>query len=765
MKSIYSKIIKLNKVEKIYMLILLSPLLDIFTSLGINEKVPLVGNFGLIFRGVFLIIMVLSVFYYKTYNRKKYIYFLGIIAIYYLLFNVAHIFLDFDFIFEFKAFIKAFYLPILFICMLNYFDYFANKDKVNYKKIFNVLCATALLYVVLIVVPAFLGIGYNSYASGKRGIVGYFNSPNEVGTILAILSPIVLWKVSDIKNKFLGILITILFIYGSALIGTKTPILGILISIIMASLFIVISFVKGKDKKILKKIFYPLSWLALVLFALFTFSPLFSNFTWQSNLFDNKNLPVVGQDSTSKPIMDDSLNNGNSSIKDNIGDSSKDDKNLPTNNEGSIKKENIIVRKIKNMIFSSRDIYVEEGLNVFEQGTITEKIFGLGSGKVKTGHKNTVEIDLFDILFNYGILGFTLYFGILFFGLYVVIKQMITLYIQGTSDFMFESAFSGIIIGFLIAFTAGHTMLAPAVSIYIAILLSFCFSKTNYLSTNKKKCSTLTKLYQFLTRHKKIIAIVLCLLLLCIVSYNINYTRLNGMMKLTSEGIYFYTQNSSNSKNYKLDNFVQKNGFDIEDKIYTYKHTNDDVNLVFTRRLFDNGSIGNYITINNNSEKNIYFKLKLPKLTPEYTFNFFDREIVKDYSTTVGYDKIALPIKYLENKNMSLLIGKSYNYKLVLKKYDEDNYSTYKNLISENNDLKENSFGLYKEIMVPPHTFIDTYYYEHNDKVFNSEENYDGKKLKKIDKLIKSKIKYLKSIDYNISDFTIKLMKEVDYIE
>ena len=733
--------IKINRIELLFIFILLNPILDLMTSLGINEKISFIGSFGFLFRGVFLLVMMLNIVFHKNKNRKKYIILLGIIAIFYGVFNVNRFFIDpsFQFILELKAFIKSFYLPILFIGMLNYFDYSKKLGEDTYCKLFRTISITTIIYILLIAIPAMLGFGYKTYSAGKQGAIGFFNSPNEIGTILAILSPVVLNYVSNMNNKILGPFISILFISIALIIGTKTPLLGICIAIVANVFFIILSFIKNRDKRVFKKMFYPGYWAIIVFVALITFSPLLSNIGWQSNLFDTKNPIVIKENNSliSTPSSGELENNNENNGVNNSGANNKNaEDNGITDSNGNVNsknedttegvKENRIIKKIKNLIFSSRDIYINKGLTTFENSHMTEKLFGLGNMSLKADYKNTVEVDLFDILFNYGIVGFILYFGILLCGIYHVIKNFIYDFKHGVRNSIFQSAMTGVIIGVLVACTAGHTMLAPAVSGYLAILLAICCSVFCCESKKHNLIISFEKIFTFFKKNN--VWIIIFFVLICFIvvwcSIRVNF---NNMISVSDDGIHFLGEQIS--KSYELADLEEIEEFGIRNKTYVYKHVRENVSLIFTRRTFENGSVGNLITIHNNSTKLVGFKLEIPNDMNDYVFDFSNQEIVKEYSTTVGYDKTTLPSLYLEENDDSFLIGKSFHYKNVLLSYDAENYSTYKDLFSETNDLKKQFFKTYKEIDVPSNSSVDTYYYEANKKLFNSEtsiNNYIG---------------------------------------
>ena len=105
---------------------------------------------------------------------------------------------------------------------------------------------------------------------------------------------------------------------------------------------------------------------------------------------------------------------------------------------------------INKVLFNDRITFLDNNFNVFIKKDILSYLFGSSLPKL-------VEIDIFDILFNYGIIGFIIFSIYLF---KIKYRKLDKIY-----------KFSFILI-MLISLTSGHILIYPNVSIYIALLFN-----------------------------------------------------------------------------------------------------------------------------------------------------------------------------------------------------------------------------------------------------------------------------------------------------
>ena len=140
---------------------------------------------------------------------------------------------------------------------------------------------------------------------------------------------------------------------------------------------------------------------------------------------------------------------------------------------------------LANWILSNRLSNIDHVIKRYENGSLMEKLFGIGYLFQINGTwcSDVVEMDFVAIFLKQGIIGLTVYMiPILCFAILCIRK----LFRQLKQFWDLEPAFIytyAILMGLACAFLAGHVMVAPAVSIYIAICI--------------------VKLYAFLTEHEE----------------------------------------------------------------------------------------------------------------------------------------------------------------------------------------------------------------------------------------------------------------------
>ena len=111
-------------------------------------------------------------------------------------------------------------------------------------------------------------------------------------------------------------------------------------------------------------------------------------------------------------------------------------------------------------------------MNEFTEGKGANKLFGIGYVDINskgTVERKTVEIDYCDILFMQGIAGFILFWLPIAYIIFYIIKYTIKNIKYNILDVEIISKYIIIGLAFCVAMFAGHTLVAPAVSIYIAL--------------------------------------------------------------------------------------------------------------------------------------------------------------------------------------------------------------------------------------------------------------------------------------------------------
>ena len=377
----------------IYYLFLILPFIDLITSFTerINGNIVSIGT---IFKGILILFSgIYILFITKSKYKKKSI-------IYYLLlsiFSIIHILIgNNSYVSSVTQLIKFMFLPIIFIFLLNYNDDY----KISYIEMKKILKYNVFFILTTILIAKLTNTGFNSYSDTvTTGVVGWYYSANEISGIITILFPLFLEDI--LKNNKYSFILVMYVIFMMVMLGTKTPLLGVLISLITLFIHILL---KDKNKKNIFKIVFFISYTVI----------LFFNSSYLSNLNSGRYISTT------------------------------------------------------NAVFSSRDIYLNNTTREYINHNLEEKLFGLGSTNNKVLEKY-VEMDFYDLLYRYGIIGFII-FMIPFFK---IVLKMMEYALSHLNNYNYDKMILILItmLSLLIAFFAGHILSAPAVSIYFGITI------------------------------------------------------------------------------------------------------------------------------------------------------------------------------------------------------------------------------------------------------------------------------------------------------
>ena len=450
MKNLIYK--KLNILE---IVLILSPIIDILTSVS-QRTLNIDISLGLIIRSFLLFFMTAFTLVESNYKYKKVtIGYLLLVSIYSILFcgsmylNKGNQFI----ISEIKNLIKAFYFPICLVAILNYVE--TRKYKINLKLIFFVM----LEYLVLLFIPSILNLGYESYAEDKIGTIGWFFSANEISSIYSILIVLVVFSYKYIKNKIIYFGLIIISFYTVLQIGTKMPAISTLIVVFVFIIFYLIKYINLKEKKYIKDLYVGIGIFSIFVIIFMT-SPVLKNFDIYKNYLISTR--------EKQEVNELNLDSINEKAEENINDV-----NIVINedNKNEYKDNNLTSDEIATIIHSGRLETVNRVNYKFKNSNFYNKLIGLGRIDIENNDEFLTEIDYIDILFNYGIVGFIIYFiPAIIMGI-IIIKKIFKSKIKLLLCDDYKVCYVIIILNGLICAIAGHTLVAPAVSIYISIIL------------------------------------------------------------------------------------------------------------------------------------------------------------------------------------------------------------------------------------------------------------------------------------------------------
>ena len=408
--------IKKNISNIISIFLLISPLLDLLTGICIHTlKINL--TIGIIVRLLFLVFIALIVIF--IFKKKNIIIPYLIIGLYFIFYILGVlVYKDGVGLFtEIQGLVKVFYFPLVLIALFNI------KDEIKISKL--TLFTTVFLYLILIFIPTLFNIGYKTYEITKAGTLGFFNSANEVSGIISILTPIIFIILFNSKKIIPKIILGIMYLVVILMMGTKTPLLSLTITIIFCLIYFCIKLLKKKKYKTIGIIFLSL---IVGIFGLILVLP-------KTNFYKN--------------------------IKTHLD-------YLEVKNVTDVFKNPELV---DHFIFSQRITFLADKSELYDNASLYQKIFGIGYLK---GHKTTklIEMDYFDILYSHGLIGFEIFFTTYVYILIEILKRK-----QKRSFNSYMLGLSLLLILFLSFFT-GHIITAPAVSL-ISIVIILSLEKKN----------------------------------------------------------------------------------------------------------------------------------------------------------------------------------------------------------------------------------------------------------------------------------------------
>lgn len=331
--------------------------------------------------------------------RKKEIYLeLGLVLLVSaFLFGFSYYILKQGFVVCLSSILKLIYLPIV---LLYFKNYTWDSDKMKTLEI------VLFMYLSIFLLSYVTGIGSNAYleTDGKSGFKGLFSSINEFSAIVVSLLFLVGTFLKKNKN-YIRLSILILFsLITSLLIGTKVLLGGILFTLLY---FIYLDRKKiFFNQKVQVKVLICIISLVFLIGGgfLFTKTRTYQNMKIQQNFFHADRV--------------------------------------------------FSYEFLNRVVFNDRLTFLEENFEFYKEQDISKKLLGIGIGEYEV---KMVEIDIFDLLFRYGMIGVSLF-------MFIFIFRM------GFQSMNIEALISSILL-ILISCTSGHVLFYPAVTIYFG-----CFS-------------------------------------------------------------------------------------------------------------------------------------------------------------------------------------------------------------------------------------------------------------------------------------------------
>ena len=464
-----------NTLEKkfFYLFIILQPILDLLTSF-MSRNMDLSLTIGIIARSLFMVYMFMyALFIYRPQGRiYKYSRWILIgIGVYIITFlGYTLLSKDTSIITEIKGVIKLFYFPIVLtgVFILN------EKDRLEISN--NFLMYLLLGYTGVIFIATVTGTyfrSYNEYLYGL-GTVGWFFAANEIGSIIAILTPFTIINIIDNKLNIVNIISIILCILSSLYMGTKVPFLGFVGSAGILMVYIIFTSIFTRIKKIptllnYKKISVCVIIIGIVFSGLFYKSPVYKNLMFNYGHIVHKIVQFIEGPKEENPATKPMDTNEEVVV---VEPEEQEEQEIEINMH--INQDDLV-----GSLLSNRTAIAEEIKNIYKNSSIVEKLVGLGHViEIKPGISTdkTIEMDQLDIFYRHGIVGTILYFGQLIILIGAIMKSLFR-NARYLLDLDVITCMISIFLGIAIAFSSGHVLTAPAVSIFIILSIMKLYNK------------------------------------------------------------------------------------------------------------------------------------------------------------------------------------------------------------------------------------------------------------------------------------------------
>ncbi|HHT7237607.1 MULTISPECIES: O-antigen ligase family protein [Bacillus] len=465
--------------------IILQPVLDLLTSLSIillksNATVGILVRFLIMaVGGIYILIQA------KEKENRKFLIYLILLAVVLGLGFINNKLVKNPIVLseEVKFVAKALYIYIMlasYILALKSLKKTVNiSDKVRNSIVYSTLIINAIM-----VISISTSTDFGSYQWMKVGSRGWFYAGNELGSILAIIFPIVvlysIQKTKSVKHVLYWIP-SLLMIYSLIQVGTKVG-MGSIGATLAAAIGIIVLQLLFDRKNPNKKSLVLNGLIAIVLLAgvvgTFKMTPLAQNMGIHNNYLSEQN--VAQQDQKEKEIEE--------KIKKEKEIKEKEEKHHKVEKpeekakvEAEVKKELEKEQKKENqenLIFSGRQVYEERHKQFFKEAPMSQKLLGMGyAGNFKYNEQKEpdpklIEMDFHDWFYDFGIIGFALMMiPFIYYGLRILLA-FVTRF-KEIFNVKYGMITASLLLALGIAYIAGHILTAPGVGIYFVVVLAY----------------------------------------------------------------------------------------------------------------------------------------------------------------------------------------------------------------------------------------------------------------------------------------------------
>ena len=476
MEKMRQKLKNINIEDILCMFIILCPILDIVSFLYRNifntNSSP-----STIIRPIIPIIISIYLFFKEDKKFKKNIFILGII---YMIYGILHLWV-FNTAITGSSYStvthEAQYIVNYTFMILNLFIYiYIFRKSSNIEKLNKSILISSAIYIGSIYISILTKTSSSTYMEEGMGYKGWFESGNSIGAIL-ILSLFIIFKYIKDK-KYRKIVIPVILLEGvflTTLLGTRVGLLGficVIVAYIMAQ--ITISLIQ-KVKINKKTIIGGIAVIAIILLVVITVGS--TTIQRRRHLKDIEN-NIIDENSNEASHITGSL----LEIKEKIDNNTLEDGYMNNEQKESILDLYNIANKleVKNNDQRAQQLIYNTVLVKNQKNPVYLLI---GNGYLVNFRELVLEMEIPAFLFNFGIIGFILYFVpflvIFIYGIYKGFKNIKKI----------DENYLMILIGcgfvFAVSFFAGYTFFNSSNMMIIVVLNTLLINKINQLKEEK----------------------------------------------------------------------------------------------------------------------------------------------------------------------------------------------------------------------------------------------------------------------------------------
>ncbi|MFE4761778.1 O-antigen ligase family protein [Bacillus mycoides] len=458
--------------------IILQPVLDLLTSLSIvllksNATVGILVRFLIMaVGGIYILIQA------KEKENRKFLIYLILLAVVLGIGFINNKLVKNPIVLgeEVKFVAKALYIYIMlgsYILALK-----SLKKKVNISdKVRNSIVYSTLIINAIMVISISTSTDFGSYQWMKVGSRGWFYAGNELGSILAIIFPIVvlysIQKTKSVKHVLYWIP-SLLMIYSLIQVGTKVG-MGSIGATLGAAIGIIVLQLLFDRRNPNKRSLVLNGLIAIVLLAgvvgTFKMTPLAQNMGIHNNYLSEQNVAQQGQ--KEKEIKEKIKKEEKQHKVAKPEEKAKVEAEVKKELEKEQKKENQ-----ENLIFSGRQVYEERHKQFFKEAPTSQKLLGMGyAGNYKYNEQKQpdpklIEMDFHDWFYDFGIIGFALMMiPFIYYGVRILLA-FVTRF-KEIFNVKYGMITASLLLALGIAYIAGHILTAPGVGIYFVVVLAY----------------------------------------------------------------------------------------------------------------------------------------------------------------------------------------------------------------------------------------------------------------------------------------------------